>query len=65
MSNSATQKELIDQKAKELGLTNVNVITCDINALKAEQLLGKGGNEGGVLSGQFDRILSIEMMERQ
>jgi cyclopropane-fatty-acyl-phospholipid synthase len=64
VSNSTTQKELIDKKAKELGLNNVTVITCDINALTAEQLMGNGkAKEGGVLSGQFDRILSIEMME--
>ncbi|KAG5638322.1 hypothetical protein H0H81_000740 [Sphagnurus paluster] len=51
ISNSATQKAHIDATAKERGLTNVFIITADINVFNfnGEKL--------------FDRIISIEMFE--
>ena len=49
VSNSRTQKEYIDKQAELRGLTNINVITCDINVLK--------------LPHKYDRILSVEMLE--
>ncbi|KZT40542.1 S-adenosyl-L-methionine-dependent methyltransferase [Sistotremastrum suecicum HHB10207 ss-3] len=51
LSNSATQKLYIDAKAKERSLSNVEVITGDVNIYD--------------FAGQkdFDRILSIEMFE--
>ena len=50
VSNSASQREFILQRAKDRGLdANLNVITCDINDLKIEQ--------------KFDRVVSIEMFE--
>jgi cyclopropane-fatty-acyl-phospholipid synthase len=49
VSNSATQKIYIDQKAKNLGLTNVRIITADMNNFNTEE--------------KFDRIVSVEMFE--
>lgn len=49
ISNSASQRESITNKASRLGLNNVEIITCDINNFKTEK--------------QFDRIISIEMFE--
>jgi cyclopropane-fatty-acyl-phospholipid synthase len=49
VSNSSSQKQFIDSRARELGLKNLNVITYDINELE--------------LTEKFDRIVSIEMFE--
>ena len=50
VSNSASQREFILQRAKERGLdTNLNVITCDVNDLQCQQ--------------DFDRVVSVEMFE--
>lgn len=49
VSNSNSQREFIEQKCFERGLTNLNVITCDINDFTTEQ--------------QFDRVVSVEMFE--
>jgi cyclopropane-fatty-acyl-phospholipid synthase len=50
ISNSRTQKEFIDTEARKRGLTNLRVITCDINAFD-------------ITPGQFDRVVSVEMFE--
>ena len=50
ISNSRTQKEFIDAEAKKRGLTNLAIITCDINAFDPAPT-------------QFDRVVSIEMFE--
>ena len=50
VSNSRFQRQYIESKADQLGLTNVRVITCDINALSFP-------------NDTFDRIISIEMFE--
>lgn len=50
VSNSASQREFILQRAKERGLDkNLNVITCDVNDLQCQQ--------------DFDRVVSVEMFE--
>jgi cyclopropane-fatty-acyl-phospholipid synthase len=49
VSNSASQREHIMARAREKGLTNVTVITADMNEFEAE--------------GQFDRVVSVEMFE--
>ena len=49
VSNSTTQKAHIDAKADQLGITNVTVITCDMNDFD--------------IDAQFDRVVSIEMFE--
>jgi cyclopropane-fatty-acyl-phospholipid synthase len=49
VSNSASQREWIERKAKERKLDNVEVITADIASFDTER--------------RFDRIVSIEMME--
>lgn len=49
MSNSSTQKAFIDNRAKERGLTNLTVITKDINHFDVES--------------KFDRVVSVEMFE--
>lgn len=50
ISNSRTQKEFIDTAARQRGLTNLRIITCDINAFD-------------IAAGQFDRVVSVEMFE--
>jgi cyclopropane-fatty-acyl-phospholipid synthase len=50
ISNSRTQKEHIDAEARRRGLTNLTIITCDINVFD-------------IAPGQFDRVLSVEMFE--
>jgi cyclopropane-fatty-acyl-phospholipid synthase len=49
VSNSRPQREFILNRAKERGLTNVAVVTSDMNAFKADR--------------QYDRIISVEMFE--
>ena len=49
ISNSASQKAFIQQRASELGLSNLNVITSDINDFAIDR--------------QFDRVVSVEMFE--
>ncbi len=49
ISNSVSQKSYIMQQAKVRKLTNIDVITCDMNAFH--------------IARQFDRIVSIEMFE--
>ncbi|KAH8827909.1 S-adenosyl-L-methionine-dependent methyltransferase [Flagelloscypha sp. PMI_526] len=51
LSNSSTQKVHIDSRAQAKGLTNLEIITADVNTFNFE-----GGRH-------FDRILSIEMFE--
>ncbi len=50
ISNSRTQKEHIDTEARKRGLTNLRIITCDINAFD-------------IAPAQFDRVVSVEMFE--
>ncbi len=50
VSNSRTQKEHIDAEARHRGLTNLQIITCDINALD-------------LTPAAFDRVVSVEMFE--
>ncbi|HTJ78358.1 MAG TPA: cyclopropane-fatty-acyl-phospholipid synthase family protein [Rariglobus sp.] len=50
ISNSRTQKEHIDAEAKKRGLTNLTIITCDINAFDID-------------ANRFDRVVSVEMFE--
>ena len=49
MSNSASQRDFILARAKDRGLTNVNVLTEDFNHFET--------------SNQFDRVVSVEMFE--
>lgn len=49
VSNSKTQKEYIDEQARVRGLTNLKVITCDMNSFETQE--------------RFDRIVSVEMFE--
>jgi cyclopropane-fatty-acyl-phospholipid synthase len=51
VSNSKSQREFIRTRAKERGLTNVEIITCDMNELVFP---------AGTL---FDRVVSVEMFE--
>ena len=50
VSNSATQREHIEAEAARRGLTNVRILTADMNIFEA----GDGG---------FDRVVSVEMFE--
>ncbi|TAG32353.1 MAG: class I SAM-dependent methyltransferase [Verrucomicrobia bacterium] len=50
ISNSRTQKDYIDTEARKRGLTNLRIITCDINVFDIEPA-------------QFDRVVSVEMFE--
>ncbi|KAF9050126.1 S-adenosyl-L-methionine-dependent methyltransferase [Panaeolus papilionaceus] len=59
LSNSSTQKVHIDSRAKEKGLSNVEIITADVNTHDS-----MGQRHTHYLSiYRFDRILSIEMFE--
>lgn len=49
VSNSHSQREYIVRQAQERGLSNINVITCDMNDFDTEHF--------------YDRIVSIEMFE--
>ena len=49
LSNSHSQRRYIENQALERGLTNVRVVTADINDFQAGQ--------------RFDRIVSVEMLE--
>ncbi len=49
VSNSRTQKLYIDGQAKERGITNLTVITADMNTFSIGE--------------QFDRVVSVEMFE--
>ncbi|HEX4350509.1 MAG TPA: cyclopropane-fatty-acyl-phospholipid synthase family protein [Verrucomicrobiae bacterium] len=49
VSNSATQKQHIDEQAKLRGLKNLRIITCDMNHFD--------------LLEEFDRVVSVEMFE--
>ena len=50
VSNSRTQKEHIDAEAARRGLTNLRIVTCDINAFDTEP-------------NRYDRVVSVEMFE--
>jgi len=54
VSNSNSQREYITATAKERGLHNVNIITCDMNAFNPQDF--------GIAQ-QFDRVVSVEMFE--
>lgn len=49
VSNSGSQRQYIESQALERGLTNLRIVTADINNFDPGQ--------------QFDRIVSVEMME--
>ena len=49
VSNSATQREFIESNASERGLSNLHVVTADINEFSTDE--------------SFDRVVSIEMFE--
>lgn len=49
VSNSRTQKLYIDEQAKQRGITNLMVITADMNTFSIDEL--------------FDRVVSVEMFE--
>lgn len=50
VSNSSSQRDFILARARERGLDNLEIITCDINDL-------------GLDEARFDRVLSVEMFE--
>jgi cyclopropane-fatty-acyl-phospholipid synthase len=49
VSNSASQRAFIEGQARERGLTNLTIVTADMNAFDAQ--------------GSFDRVVSVEMFE--
>ncbi len=49
VSNSASQREYIMDQARERGLENIRVITCDMNDFEIDT--------------RFDRVVSVEMFE--
>lgn len=54
VSNSNSQREYINSAAKERNLSNINVITCDMNNFDASALPSQP---------KFDRVVSVEMFE--
>ena len=60
ISNSASQRAFIEARCRELGLTNVRVVTCDMNEFEARELMERD------LAGHrppYDRVVSVEMFE--
>ncbi len=49
VSNSAPQRRFIEAEARRRGLSNLEVVTCDVNRFECEM--------------RFDRVFSIEMFE--
>jgi cyclopropane-fatty-acyl-phospholipid synthase len=49
VSNSATQKQYIDAECARRGLTNLEILTCDMNCFDIDL--------------RFDRVVSVEMFE--
>ena len=49
VSNSASQREFIVERARQRGLANVDIVTADMNDFDIEQ--------------KFDRVVSVEMFE--
>ena len=49
VSNSASQRAFIEARAQERGLTNLKIVTADMNVFKTDQ--------------RFDRVVSVEMFE--
>ncbi|MDH3441228.1 MAG: cyclopropane-fatty-acyl-phospholipid synthase family protein [Gammaproteobacteria bacterium] len=49
VSNSSSQRQFIEQEAASLGLSNIRVITADMNEFSADQ--------------KYDRVVSVEMFE--
>jgi cyclopropane-fatty-acyl-phospholipid synthase len=49
VSNSATQKQHIEQRAKDRGLTNIEIITSDMNVFNPQE--------------KYNRVVSVEMFE--
>ncbi|GAB5035543.1 cyclopropane-fatty-acyl-phospholipid synthase [Nannochloropsis oceanica] len=47
LSNSATQREYIENEAQKRGLTNITVWTADINGFEIPRTTGAGGGGGG------------------
>lgn len=54
VSNSSSQRQYIERQAANRGLTNINVVTCDMNDFDAARHAGRC---------DFDRVVSIEMFE--
>ena len=50
VSNSASQRQFIMARSREMGIENIEVITCDVNVLSLPP-------------GVFDRCISVEMFE--
>jgi cyclopropane-fatty-acyl-phospholipid synthase len=62
VSNSATQREHIEKQAAIRGLTNVRVLTCDVNLLSVGA--GEPDDPATALPAEgFDRVVSVEMFE--
>ncbi|MEM8982723.1 MAG: cyclopropane-fatty-acyl-phospholipid synthase family protein [Pseudomonadota bacterium] len=53
VSNSASQKAFIDARAKQKGLSNLNVITANMRDFTIDRQFDR----------QFDRVVSVEMFE--
>merc|ERR1711916_116827 len=49
VSNSNSQREYIMGKAKERGLTNIEIVTCDANVFRPKK--------------RFDGVVTVEMFE--
>jgi cyclopropane-fatty-acyl-phospholipid synthase len=50
VSNSATQRRFIESEARRRGLSNLRIVTCDMNSFDPAPA-------------QFDRVVSVEMFE--
>jgi len=60
ISNSAPQREFIMARARERGLSNLNVVTADVREFSPGPIAA-GVNDNG--RSNFDRVVSVEMFE--
>lgn len=59
VSNSNSQREYITARAKERGLNNIRIITCDMNRFDPSDYVNEQFNPRN----GFDRVVSVEMFE--
>ncbi len=63
VSNSRTQREHIEGECRRRGLTNVRVVTCDMNVFEPPAVDGSTDTAGAACQNRFDRVMSVEMFE--
>lgn len=63
VSNSKTQRQFIEAECAQQNLSNVQVITCDMNFFEPPACWKINGAVRGTCLNRFDRVVSVEMFE--